>query len=93
MTKITKGTLVPLSLVGSCIASVVGGVFWLTTMHAQGNATAQGLSALGRHQDEFEKSLADSIHQIQRDQYEVRKDVSELRGEVRALLRETRKRF
>lgn len=40
MSKITEGTLVPLSVIGSIAVVSVGTIMWLTTIFIQGNATA-----------------------------------------------------
>jgi Tfp pilus assembly protein PilN len=60
MPKITEGTLVPLSLVGASLLTLLGGAMWLTSMYAQGNASAREIDILkAKHE-----SLATEIHEI-----------------------------
>ena len=60
MTKITEKTLIPLSLV----ISIVGGVFWLTTMWADTQANALTIEKIEFKQEKFSRAVVDKLDDI-----------------------------
>lgn len=90
--KITEKTTIPLSMAWVGFTAIVGAVYWLTTMYSLTNANAQNYASMKQQQKDDRESILDSLRHIQRDQTQIRSDVSEIRGEVNALMRETKKR-
>lgn len=70
MKEITERTLVPLSLV----ITLVGGVSWLTTIHAQGQANAEVLVEVKNKQDKYEENLKAILNQL-----------AEIKGELKRI--------
>lgn len=46
MGKFTESTLIPVSLVGVLVSTLVGGVVWLTNIHAKASMAEQKLTQL-----------------------------------------------
>lgn len=53
ITKITESTLIPISFV----VSLVGGVFWLTTIYSQSNANAVEITEIKSKQEVLVQTL------------------------------------
>jgi hypothetical protein len=55
--KITEGTLIPISLV----VIIIGGVSWLTTIHAGEKRNADNITEIKSHAKEFSVNVGEKI--------------------------------
>lgn len=57
LNKLSENTLVPLSMVGAIVGSIVGGCIWLTTLWYQSNANAEQLKSISVKQDKYAEDI------------------------------------